>query len=259
MSVLLGGILIQDTIRSQAAELRSKLDGMVNMLIIDDREEHLFVLTEMFESSVFNLYTAASYHDAVRIIQSADHPWHCWIADFDLGFGRTGNDFLEKFKGFPYVVIVSALGSMEDAATAMISGAQGVFDKDPESLERMFETVCKVAATGFILRGKGSDYLSTFLLLANPAIQTPQDWGAAAGIGPRQLEKICKLYTCLSPKRLIKLFHSVLLLLLTDSDLQPYMNSSSVARKYSTRIEHLAESLVYVGMHLDEFPQMSVA
>ena len=57
---------------------------MVNILIIDDREEHLFVLTEMFESSVFNLYTAASYHEAVRIIQSADHPWHCWIADFDL-------------------------------------------------------------------------------------------------------------------------------------------------------------------------------
>jgi hypothetical protein len=99
------------------------------------------------------------------------------VAKLGLGFGRTGNDFLEKFKGFPYVVIVSALGSMEDAATAMISGAQGVFDKDPESLERMFETVCKVATAGFVLRGKGSDYLSTFLLLANPAIQTPRTGG----------------------------------------------------------------------------------
>lgn len=243
--------MLKDSIRSQIAKLRCRLDATINILIIDDREEHLFVLTEMFESSVFNLHTAASYHDAVRIIQSMDHPWHCWIADFDLGFGRTGNDFLEKYRSFPYVVIVSALGSMEDAAAAMIAGAQGVFDKDPESLERMYETVCKVATTGFVLQGKGTDYLSTFLLLADPAIQTPQDWGAAAGIGPRQLEKICKLYAALSPKRLIKLFHTVLFLLLSDDDLQPYMTSSPIARKYTKKTELLTESLAYVGTHLD--------
>lgn len=232
---------------------------MVNLLLVDDREEHLFVLTEMFASPVFNLHTAASYHDAVRMIQSVDHPWHCWIADFDLGFGRTGNDFLTKFRSFPYVVIVSALGSMEDAAAAMIAGAQGVFDKDPESLERMYETVCKVATTGFVLRGKGTDYLSTFLLLADPTIQTPQDWGTAAGIGPRRLEKICKLYTDLSPKRLINLFHSVLFLLLTDDDLQPYMSFGPVALKYSKKVELLTESLAYVRTHLDEYPQIAAA
>ena len=181
----------------------------INILAIDDERVILDAVTGIFSSPLFNIITGSTVKQAFKIINETKEPWHCWILDINIGREGDGFDILKKYPNFPFAVMLSGLRSMTIASDAMKYGAIGVFDKDPESLDLLFDGICKVASLGFILGGKGGQYLENFQLLMTNHIKNPEGWANLACISIRQLERICAIHSTLTPRFLISLYYTL--------------------------------------------------
>ena len=186
----------------------------VNLLLVDDDRHILKSLERNFASPAFKVTSIDTYGDALHALRRNDaDPWHCWILDIDLGEGKTGIDIMNAENRFPFVLILSGLQSMRVSAEAVKQGALAVFDKDPDSLERLYDETCKIAALGYVLGGKNTQYLPTYRLLFTSVITTPEEWAEKACISLRQLHRICDIHPVNSPRSTLALYYSLYLLL----------------------------------------------
>ncbi len=218
----------------------------VNLLIVDDDPVVLDAVTALFSSPLFNITTASTLKDAFSIINSSQKPWHCWILDIALEEETDGFKILEKYQDFPFTVMLSGLRSMTTASLALQHGAMKVFDKNPASLDLLFDEVCRAAALGFLLKGKDTQYLSTYLLLKENNFATSDEWANCACITVRQLERICAMHSPLTPRYVISLFYSL------------YFSLSAEIEENSSTDEESEDSLIADGSdfylsHVDFF------
>lgn len=181
----------------------------INILTVDDEPVILDAVTGIFSSPLFNIAIGSTVREAFRIISKSEDPWHCWILDINIEKEGDGFDILKKYPNFPFAIMLSGLRSMTIASDAMKYGAIGVFDKDPASLDLLHDGVCKVASLGFILGGKGGQYLEHFQLLMTNHIKNPEEWANLACISIRQLERVCTIHSSLTPRFIISLYYTL--------------------------------------------------
>jgi hypothetical protein len=186
----------------------------VNLLLVDDDRHILSSLERNFTSPAFKVAAIDTYNDAQQAVGRKNRdPWHCWVLDVDLGEGKTGIDVMKADSRFPFVLILSGLQSMRVASEAVKQGALAVFDKDPDSLERLYNETCKIAALGYLLGGTHTQYLSTYRLLCDAVLTTPEQWAEKACVSLRQLHRICDIHPVTTPRSTLALYYALYLLL----------------------------------------------
>ena len=190
----------------------------INLLIIDDEPLILDLTTNLFSSPLFNITTGSTLQEALIKIDAAESPWHCWILDINIERKEDGLTILEKYPKFPFAIMLSGLRSMTIASKAMQYGAIKVYDKSPESIDLLYDGVCKVAPLGFILDGKYSHYLPHFQLLVKNYFTNHEEWANMACISVRQLERICIMHTSLTPRFITSLYYSLYYLLIIGTN-----------------------------------------
>lgn len=190
----------------------------VNLLIVDDDPVVLDAVTALFSSPLFNITTASTLKHAFSIINSSQKPWHCWILDIALEEETDGFKILETYQQFPFTVMLSGLRSMTTASLALQHGAMKVFDKNPASLDLLFDEVCKASALGYILDGKATQYLSNYILLKENSFANSDEWANCACITVRQLERICAMHSSMTPRYVLSLYYSLYFLLSAETD-----------------------------------------
>jgi CheY-like chemotaxis protein len=181
----------------------------VNLLIIDDDVVIRDSLVGLFSSPLFRTVPASSLDKALQAIGPASTGWHCWIVDIDLGQGTSGLSLLKRFPQFHYAIVLSGLRSMTQASEATTLGARAIIDKDPSALQLLYDEVRKTAALGFVLGGKQTPDLDTFLLLQDPSIDSIDEWAARAGITLRKLFRICEAHPPLTPFYALALYRTI--------------------------------------------------
>lgn len=186
---------------------------MVNVLIVDNDEQILELLKAMFASPVFNFVSSSSLSSAMEFIEKSQIRWHCWILDIDLASEDNGLSILSKNSGFPFSIILSGLRSMSIATDAMKLGARAVVDKDPLGLRRLYTEVCQTAALAFVLHGKQTPFLNSFLHLQNKNVVSLEDWAEISATPVRQIQRMCGLHNSLTPHYAIALYRTIFFLL----------------------------------------------
>jgi CheY-like chemotaxis protein len=210
--VSLGGAMAFATPAASTAvkQLIIPVEKFINILFVDDDPAQFTLLRSLLESSYVNIVHAASI-DAARLrIRQQSLTWHCWILDINLGLNSNGLTLLDEFSHFPYIIVLSGLGNMRLSFEATRKGALEVFDKTPEILRGSFlEKVYRTAVLGYLLQGKNTDYLNTFLCLKELYITSAPNWAETACIGIRYLERLCNLHVGLAPRYVIPLYYTV--------------------------------------------------
>ncbi len=232
--------------------LRNRLASRINLLVVDDQEIVRQSIVRMFASPLFAIQTADSFQSANEAIRAAQWPWHCWIVDIALEREDSGLFLLVEHIDFPFMIMLSGLGSMSLASRAMQAGAIAVFDKDPKSLNSLYELVCAIAALAFLLGGKNTKYLSTFRLLEQSAITSPDDWAQKACISVRQLERICAIHSPLTPRLFRPLFYAIRYLLVCGK------NESQTNWPFSISRDFHEESLEQALNNFETYQQLNV-
>lgn len=211
----------------------------INLLIVDDDLVVLDSIKFLFSSPLFNIMTGSDLKQAFEVINTAQDTWHCWILDIALDEEDDGFKILRQYPQFPFSVMLSGLRSMTTATQALQNGAMKVFDKDPQSITLLHDEVCKIAALGFILNGKGTQYLSHFSLLKDNTFSTPEAWAEAACITVRQLERICAMHSPFTPKYVVALFYTLYALLQGKIEEKFHQNHVDFFRKHFERYQQL--------------------
>ena len=98
----------------------------INVLLVDDEPAILEILSSIITSTLFNFKTALTVKEAVKIIDAAEFPWHCWIIDINIERREDGFNILKRYPTFPFAIMLSGLRSMTLATKAMELGAIGV-------------------------------------------------------------------------------------------------------------------------------------
>jgi ActR/RegA family two-component response regulator len=185
----------------------------VNLLLVDDDRHILKSLQRNFTSTAFNITALDTFDSARKAAGSVATPWHCWVFDIDLGGGKTGIDIMKSVPNFPFVIVLSGLQSMSVAAEAVQQGALRVFDKDPESFDKLYAQTCKVAALGYVLGGKHTQYLPIYRRLFDSIIVSVDEWADKACLSLRQLHRICDGHPIDNPRFTLELYYGLYFLL----------------------------------------------
>lgn len=185
----------------------------IGLLIVDDHEILRVSLADIFSSPLFDVTTAATVNQACDVIDQRPVPWHCWVVDIDLGRGQSGLDLLTRYPNFQFAIVLSGLQRMSLAAEAIRLGARMAIDKDPSSVDRLHDAVCKTAALGFLFNGKKCDHIDLFQLLQDDEITTIEEWARCGCIELRKLHRICDCYPPITPKLGLALYRAVYYLL----------------------------------------------
>ncbi|MBD3345036.1 MAG: response regulator [Chitinivibrionales bacterium] len=201
----MAGPTIQDLVKRLSEYFAAK----INILLVDDMPLVIDFYRSAFDSPLINLSTASSLDEAYALIRSAEQPWHCWLLDIDLGKGQNSIEIIRNYPDFPFVLILSGLQSMSVAAEAVKCGAMDVFDKSPEIVPKLVSEVCGIAALGYILGGKKTQYLDTYMLLYKEVILGLEMWAQKACITDRQLRRICALHPFANPSTIRPLYYSL--------------------------------------------------
>lgn len=183
--------------------------GTCNVLIIDDRQEQLLVQQEVLDHPAYTIVATSSFDTALTHLNRQGACWHCCVCDIDLGMGKSLLDLYDKTRSMPFLIAISGLENMEIASQVMRRGALAVFDKDPRQHSRLYDEVAVVCALAHILRCFSNENMKQFLLLRDTLVLTPADWAYHASMGERQLERVCKQYTGLTPRQALALFHLI--------------------------------------------------
>jgi hypothetical protein len=218
----------------------------INLLIVDDDRHILKSLENNFTSPLFKITCIDAYNDAIISTRNQNISWHCWIIDIDLGENRSGLDIMKAYPQFPFVIVLSGLQSMHIAAEAVKQGALAVFDKDPDTLEKLYDDTCKIAALGYLLGGKRTHYLSVYRLLTQSIITSIEEWAEIACVSPRQLHRITEVHQVDTPKASLALFYGLYYQLFKGHSLKSKKQPPGIEPAH---IEYFSSCLAYCSNH----------
>jgi CheY-like chemotaxis protein len=235
--------------------LQSTLAKKINILVVDDEQSITESLKELLNAPLINVVTANSFVHAADAIRSLQANWHTWILDIDLGSGKSGLDIIKAHEFFPFIVVLSGLGSMNMATEALRLGARRAFDKNPDSLSMIYEEVSRWTTLGFILRGRATKYLKVFSLLSDPQIRSAQDWADQACITVRQLSRICELHGSITARHYIAFYNAVYALLLVSGEEQSNNATGSAEQSYKA---FRCECMDFSARYIDEIGSLLI-
>ena len=187
----------------------SRFHSKVHLLIVDDDYHILKSLENNFTSPLFKISCSDTYNEALSLTLNRDITWHCWILDIDLGENRSGLEIMKCSPQFPFVIVLSGLQSMNTAAEAVRQGALTVFDKTPDTLEKLYDATCRIAALGYLLGGKPTQYLPVYRLLTGNIITSIEEWAEKADLSLRQLHRITRMHQVDTPKASLSLYYGL--------------------------------------------------
>lgn len=225
----------------------------ISILLVDDESGQRDLIQTILDSSLIKITPASSLNEARKIIRGSTAPWNCWIIDLNLGRNQSGLSLLEESNSFPFIIVMSGLGSMQISCEATKKGALEVFDKKPQNLLTEFvDKAYRVASLGYLLNGKRTDYLATFLCLKDSVLHTAPEWADKACISIRYLEKLCNLHVGLAPRYALPYFYALCCSLYTETTFgakkfaQPWM-----ARFEPQHHEFLQSCIDFVQEHFE--------
>jgi CheY-like chemotaxis protein len=208
----------QATALSEVSEkLASFFFKRMNILIVEDDDIILRCLEDFLSTSFIHVETALNAENALVAIASTNTPWHCWIIDMGLG-KLSGLAILEENRQFPFAIIHSGTGSMEQAALAMKLGAADVIDKSPNSMYKVILKICKLIPLSVLCKGFLLKNISAFFLLKENIILDHTEWAYRANVSLRQLQNICNLHTGMPPTFVIPFYYGLQYLLSLSFD-----------------------------------------
>lgn len=186
----------------------------INVLIVEDDENLLTTLADLFSTPFTTVTSAADMSEARSAIAKLGGSWHCWIVDLSLGGKQDAGMALIKENGnFPFAVVYSGIGSMESASHAIRLGAEAVIDKGSGSIAKLVREVCAIAPLALLCRGSLSKSKEILFLLKNHAVREPKEWADLASLTLRQLQNISTMQTGLPPSFVIPFYHCLRCLL----------------------------------------------
>lgn len=195
-------------------EFKELMSGRIHLLFVEDDVGILSIYQSLFYSKSFLLDTAITYNEALNKTSTHHHKLHCVISDINLGGAHGGINLLALPQNHNrFFVMVSGLKTMELASLAIKSGAQYVFDKSFDSLDRMRDEVSSLAALSFVLRGVTGDHAKLFHALRSQVVEKVSDWAKILGMSERNLERSIEQIVHLSPKKTLALYYAVYMLL----------------------------------------------
>jgi len=201
------GLTIPDTVRQMFSK-------RINILIVEDDENLLSTLAELFSTPCTAVIGAASIAEARNVIARSSDTWHCWIIDLSLGGKQdAGMALIEENSGFPFAIVYSGIGSMETASHATQMGAEAVIDKGGDSIAKLIGEVCELAPLAVLCKGAAVKSKEVLFLLKSRVIRQPNVWARAAGITLRQLQNISTLQTGMPPSLVIPFYYGLRTLL----------------------------------------------
>lgn len=203
----------------QINSIISSISRKINVLAVDDDPAILEMIKDLLSSPFVNLITANSAFKAEKLINDKKYHWHCWTLDITMEEEKSGITVLKNNPGFAFVIMLSGMQSMSIASEAIAAGAMRVFDKIPSEIEPLKESLCKIATLGFLTGGAVSKNLDTYTLFFDNFFQTPEEWAQKACITTRQLERICRIHSDLTPRFQIPLYYSLYHLLMLGEDI----------------------------------------
>jgi hypothetical protein len=190
------------------------LAGRIHLLIVEDDENLLTTLAGLFSTSCIAVARASSIGEARSAIALREAPWHCWIVDLCLGGNKNaGMALIEEHNNFPFAIVYSGTGSMENASLAIREGAGAVIDKGYGSTTKLIREVCELAPLAVLCNGKISKSKEVLFLLKNQIIRQPKEWAKRSGISVRQVENICSMHTGMPPSLAIPFYYGLRYLL----------------------------------------------
>lgn len=225
-------------------ELFGVFKGRFNVLFVDDNQDILDSIPNLFTSPLISMQTASSKKQAIEKISKTPQ-WHCWILDISLEEDDSGLKFLTLYPHFPFVVILSGMRSMTVASNAISMGALKVFDKNPVMFESFISDICKISALGYILSGKTSKYFDLFYLLCTNNFSNTEEWAEKACITSRQLERICADHSLLTPRLIVPFYNSIAYLLSVD---RVMLKDHAIEPD-----EHTQSAINFVWKNIDKF------
>jgi hypothetical protein len=243
--------------RNEYENIVKAFEGQINLLLVDGDKKYLDFLESIFTSPLFNIKKVTSLKPALSTIQKSNSFWHCWVVDVALGEDNEGLMLLREYREFPFTIVWSGLGSMTVASEAIHLGAMNVFDKKLKYIDLFFREVCKVAALGYILRGKNSQYLPYFLHLKETRFHNRELWAEQACVSIRQLERICSSHSSFTTRYLLSLYYSLCYLLLQGSN-GATLQEDHRRRRYLSE-DFFGPHIEFVDRKLSKFQQTLAA
>lgn len=233
----------------QLSVFTEKLCKKINILIVDDYPLIRNALTEMFSSSLFNVFIASSAKEARTIIPTLP-VWHGWILDIAMEEEESGLSLLADHPHFPFAIMLSGIRSMHTASRAMELGAYKVYDKDPSILPQMHKDACTMAALAYILKGRTTKYFSLFGILSRDTVTSAEEWAQKACLTTRQLERISSTHFAMTPRFILPFFYAVRYLLLHDLFTDTHTNEEPSC---SEEAEVVAKHLGFIHKNMERF------
>jgi hypothetical protein len=193
------------------------LSGRINLLVIEDNENLLLALEDIFSIPRFKVTSASSIEAARNAIAQPGTVWHSWIVDMCLaGKDDAGATLIEEHTNFPFAIVYSGLRSMENAAHAIQKGAAAVIDKGSNTMDKLIREVCGLAPLAVLCRGRLFNNREILFLLKNHTVRGPVEWADKANMTLRQIENISQTHTGLPPSMVIFFYYGLRHLLLSD-------------------------------------------
>lgn len=189
----------------------------MKLLVVDAEERFQSALQTAFSTTLIDVVTACNRHEATTAIAASSAHWHCWIMEINLEC--EGLDIVEDHPQFPFVIIHSGMGSMEQAARAIRLGVAEVIDKTAGSINRLITKTCALLPLGMLCRGMLPKNRDVFFTLTKSIIINHREWAEKVNLSLRQLENICNLHTGLSPSLVLPFYYGMQYLLHTTIDL----------------------------------------
>ncbi len=186
----------------------------MKLLIVDDEECISSLLEAVFSTPLIRVVKATNESDASALIAASPTHWHCWIVDMNLGKqNQEGLDIIERHSRFPFVIVYSGTGSMENAARAIRLGVAAVIDKSPVAINKLIAKTCSLLPLGLLCRGLLPKSRDIFFALMDTIIANHHEWAARVNLSLRQLENICSIHTGLTPSAVLPFYYGMQYLL----------------------------------------------
>jgi CheY-like chemotaxis protein len=218
----------------------------MKLLIVEDDEKVRETLEGFFSTPFIQVEKASNTEEAFLAFSSSANPWHCWIIDINLG-RLSGLEILKKNQQFPFAIIYSGIGSMEQAAQAVKLGAAEVIDKKPDSIFKLIIKTCNLIPIGILCKGFLPKNTHVFFLLKENLIKNQNDWAGRANLSVRQLQNICGLHTGMTPPFVIPFYYGLQYLLRSSFE------SIKLPDEYSAHKPFFRECLNFIDKNLPSY------
>ena len=131
---------------------RLQINTRINILIVDDNEINLLLLTNLLDRQHFSIDSALDGDEALKLINR--HKYHLAFVDLNMPV-MNGIELVKKLRKLHNslkTIAISAYADKQTIREALDAGFDNYLTKpiDPDQLNRLLENVLEQSSTGFL-------------------------------------------------------------------------------------------------------------